>query len=340
MGMLDSKPACPCFMVFYVLLRSGSLLMNPFRLLALLVVVGAACGPLAAAQEKLVIAHRGASGYLPEHTLEAYAMAHALGAHYIEPDLVLTQDDVFICLHDIHLESTTNVETVFPDRHRDDGRWYAIDFTLEEIKQLRAHERLKGRFPQDASRFEIPTFDEMIELIQGLNQGTGRDTGIYPEIKAPQWHADEGHPMEKRLLDTLTRYGYTSVDSKVFVQCFEPDALKKIRFEFESPLQLIQLISDSAVHAALRTESAMTDIAVYANGIGPYKGDIEAMPKLVEWAHAEGLAVHPYTFRADNLPKNYAIFSDELNRFFLEYKVDGVFTDFPDKVLDYLSNDD
>ena len=336
MGMPDAKPACPCFMVFYVLLRSGSLLMNPLRLLALLVVVGMAC-PFAVAQEKLVIAHRGASGYLPEHTLEAYAMAHALGAHYIEPDLVLTKDDVFICLHDIHLESTTNVEAVFPDRHRDDGRWYAIDFTLAEIKRLRAHERLKGRFPQDASRFEIPTFDEMIELIQGLNQGTDRDTGIYPEIKAPQWHADEGHPVEKRLLDVLTRYGYTSADSKVFVQCFEPDALKKIRFELGSPLQLIQLISDSAVHAALRTESAMTDIAVYANGIGPYKGDIEKNPKLVEWAHAKGLAVHPYTFRADSLPKKYATFSDELNRFFLEYKVDGVFTDFPDKVLDYLS---
>ncbi|WP_416374910.1 glycerophosphodiester phosphodiesterase family protein, partial [Methanothrix soehngenii] len=92
-------------------------------------------------EEKLVIAHRGASGYLPEHTLEAYALAYGMGADYVEPDLVLTKDGVFICLHDIHLESTTNVEEVFPDRAREDGRWYAADFTLSEIKQLKVHER-------------------------------------------------------------------------------------------------------------------------------------------------------------------------------------------------------
>ena len=286
----------------------------------------------------LVIAHRGASGYLPEHTLEAYALAHGLGAHYIEPDLVLTKDDAFICLHDIHLEATTNVEEVFPSRKRDDDRWYAIDFTLEEIRSLEAHERVKGRFPLGASRFEVPTFEEMIELIQGLNGRTGKEVGIYPEIKAPGWHADEGHPTEKRLLEVLARYGYTERSSKVFVQCFEPSALKKIRNELKSPLQLIQLISDDDRHAPLRTERAMREIAAYADGIGPYKGDIEAMPDLVKWAHAQNLAVHPYTFRADDLPEAYATFDKELEQFYFKYDVEGVFTDFPDRVLDFLAN--
>lgn len=293
--------------------------------------------PAAQAGEKLVIAHRGASGYLPEHTLEAYALAHGLGAHYIEPDLVLTKDDAFICLHDIHLEATTNVEEVFPSRKRDDDRWYAIDFTLEEIKSLEAHERVKGRFPLGASSFEVPTFEEMIELIQGLNERTGKEVGIYPEIKAPGWHADEGHPAEKRLLEVLARYGYTERSSKVFVQCFEPSALKKIRNELKSPLQLIQLISDDDRHAPLRTERAMREIAVYADGIGPYKGDIEANPDLVKWAHAQKLAVHPYTFRADDLPEAYGTFEEELDRFLKEYDVEGVFTDFPDKVISFLA---
>src|SRR5690606_29927835 len=124
---------------------------------------------LGAAGDPVVIAHRGASGYLPEHTLAAYAMGYAMGADYIEPDLVLTKDKHFICLHDIHLEATTNVEEVFPDRRRDDGKWYAADFTLAEIKTLEAQERIKGRFPQGHSPLGVPTFEEMVELVQGLN---------------------------------------------------------------------------------------------------------------------------------------------------------------------------
>ncbi len=288
------------------------------------------------AGEKLVIAHRGASGYLPEHTLEAYSMAYAQGADYIEPDLVLTKDNVFICLHDIHLEGTTDIEQKFPDRHREDMRWYAVDFTLEEIKTLRVHERLEHRFPHLTSKFEVPTFVEMIELIQGLNKQTRRDVGIYPEIKATAWHTEEGHASEKRLLDTLTKYGYTDTDSKVYVQCFEPHSLRKIRNEYGSKLKLIQLISDVDEHAELRTKQGIGNIAVYADGIGPYKGDIEINPALVTWAHRNGLAVHPYTFRADDVPEHYPSFKQELIKFYRKYKVDGVFTDFPDQVADYL----
>lgn len=287
--------------------------------------------------DPIVIAHRGASGYLPEHTLEAYSVAHAMGADYIEPDLVLTSDDVFICLHDIYLEATTNVEEVFPDRHRDDGSWYPIDFTLAEIKTLNNHERLPNRFPVGKSDFEVPTFREMIELVQGLNASTGREVGIYPEIKGPGFHAKEGHPVEQALLDVLTEYGYTGPDAKVFVQSFEIEPLRKIRNELKSELPLIMLMGGGA-RQKLLSDEGLDDLATFVNGIGPSKDIIEAKPELVAAAHARGLKVHPYTFRADAFPKKYGEFVNELKQFYETYEVDGVFTDFPDLVSTYLND--
>lgn len=290
----------------------------------------------AAAQSKIVIAHRGASGYVPEHTLEAYAMAHAMGADYIEPDLVLTKDKAFICLHDIHLEGTTNVEQVFPDRKRADGKWYSADFTLAEIKQLRAHERLKNRFPQDKSSFEVPTFAEMIELVQGLNNTTGREAGIYPELKEPKWHRESGLPMEEAFLDVMTKYGYTGVDAKVFVQCFEAEPLKRMRAELKSELPQIQLMSNAPVFAGMLTKEGLEKVAAYANGIGPDMGVIEKDPDVVKRAHAAGLAVHPYTLRADSLPPKYATFDNAANQFYNTYGVDGLFTDHADLAVQFL----
>lgn len=286
--------------------------------------------------DPIVIAHRGASGYLPEHTLEAYAMAHAMGADYIEPDLVLTSDDVFICLHDIHLELTTNVEEVFPDRHRKDGSWYPIDFTLAEIKTLSNHERLGNRFPVGKSDFEVPTFREMIELVQGLNKTTGRDVGIYPEIKGPAFHAGEGHPVERALLDVLSEYGYEGADAKVFVQSFEIEPLRRIRNKLKSELPLIMLIAEGSGQKLL-TPEGLDDLATFVNGIGPSKTIIEKDPDIVKRAHARNLKVHPYTFRADMYPKRrYDSFDDELDQFYSAYTVDGVFTDFPDIVRSFL----
>ena len=292
---------------------------------------------LVAAQDKIVIGHRGAAGYLPEHTLAGYAFGYALGADYLEPDLVMTKDGVLICLHDIYLESTTNVERVFPNRHRTDGHWYAIDFTLEEIKELSVHERCRGdgtpyfpdRFPVGKSRFEVPTFTEMIELVQGLNKSTGRNVGIYPELKRPSWHAQEGHPMVERFLDVLRAYGYLKLGARIYVQCFEPDTLQNLH-RMEPTLPLVQLISNSWPYAKMRTESGLDEIATYAAGIGPSKTIIETNPKFVEWAHERRLVVHPYTFRKDQLPSKYKSIEDELNQFYFVYGVDGVFTDFVD----------
>ena len=281
-------------------------------------------------ESPLVIAHRGASGYLPEHTLPAYAFGYAQGADYVEPDLVLTRDGVFICLHDIHLEATTDVEERFPDRKRKDGRWYALDFDLEEIKSLNVHERLPGRYPQDRGHYEIPTFEEMIDLIQGLNRSTGRDVGIYPELKAPTWHREQERPMEEPFLALLKRHGYEGPDAKVFVQVFEKDPLRRMR-ELGSTLPQVYLIG--GMQRRDLDDDALRDIATFAQGIGPSKTLIEADPTVVSRAHAVGLVVHPYTFRADDIGRGYESFEAEIERYFGELGVDGLFTDFPDLAL-------
>lgn len=296
-----------------------------------------ALGVLANAQaEKVVVAHRGASGYLPEHTLEAYAMAHAQGVDYIEPDLVLTKDGVFVCLHDVHLEATTDVEERFPQRARKDGRWCAVDFTLQEIKELRVHERLPNRFPMGTADFEVPTFAEMIELVQGLNRSTGRNVGIYPELKCPRWHAKEGLPMEGSFLRVLKQYGYTGAQSNVLVQCFEDPSLKKMRFELGSKLRQVLLIGGGDRPSAWLTPEGLDEATQFAEGIGPAKTRIARDPDIVAHAHARGLFVHVYTLRADDVAKPYNSMSEELKAYFTDFDVDGLWTDHPDVAVKWL----
>lgn len=212
----------------------------------------------AAAADKLVIAHRGASGYLPEHTLPAKAMAYAQGADYLEQDLVMTKDDRLVVLHDHYLDRVTDVAERFPQRARQDGRFYAIDFTLAEIKSLRFSEGFEpkdgkhvqtfpGRFPMGKSDFRIHTFEEEIEFVQGLNHSTGKNIGIYPEIKAPWFHHQEGKDIAASVLQVLKTYGYTRKQDKIYLQCFDANELKRIKHELEPKmgmdLKLVQLIA-------------------------------------------------------------------------------------------------
>jgi len=328
---------------------------------AVLAGVMALAGPATAAGEKIVIAHRGASGYLPEHTLEAKAAAHAMGADFIEQDVVLTRDGVPVVLHDIHIDTVTDVATVFPDRARADGRWYAIDFSLAELKRLSVTERFDprtgdavypGRFPPGKSAFEIATLAEEIELIQGMNASTGRGVGIYPEIKAPAWHRAEGQDISKIVLETLRSYGYRDKDDPVLVQCFEWAETRRIRDELGWQGRLVQLIGENRWGIApdtdyeyLRTEEGLAAIAEVADGIGPWMRqvvpglDADGEPRLTELvahAHARGLVVHPYTLRADDLPDYAGSLEEVLSIFFVEAGVDGVFTDFPDRVVRFL----
>jgi glycerophosphoryl diester phosphodiesterase len=319
----------------------------------LLLTLELAAGPVLAEARKAIIAHRGASGYLPEHTLEAYALAYGQGANYIEPDLVLTQDGVPIALHDRTLEATTNVAERFPDRARTDGRYYAIDLTWEEIKTLEVRERVNAktgevaspaRFPNthNALKFRVPTLAELIELVQGMNHSTGRNVGIYPELKAPGWHTDEGHDFARILLDVLTDYGYRTKSDPVVIQSFEPEALLRLR-QLGCELRLVQLIGGRLDNPML-TPEGLDHIAKYADGIGPAiplvldaKGNLINDNALVTGAHARGLVVHPWTIRADSLPPYAASVDWLVQRLLFEAGADGVFTDHPDQVKQALS---
>ena len=284
----------------------------------------------------IVIAHRGASGYLPEHTLEAYSLAYGLGADFIEPDLVLTRDGVFICLHDIHLEDTTDVESRYPERQRKDGHYYAADFSLAEIETLQVHERLERRFPQGQSSFDVPTFRKMIELVQGLNSTTGKNIGIYPELKAGAWHRRQGLAMEERFLTLVREYGYQGPDAPIFVQSFEPESLAELR-RLGSRLPQVLLLGDRPQSRDWVSSEGLERASELANGIGPSKSLIEKDPALVGRAHRQGLVVHPYTFRADDLGDGYESLDGELERFYADYGVDGLFTDHPDVAVIWLS---
>jgi glycerophosphoryl diester phosphodiesterase len=309
---------------------------------------------------KIVIAHRGASGYLPEHTLAAKAVAHAMGADYIEQDVVLSRDGVPMVLHDIQIDTVTDVAQAFPDRARADGRFYAIDFTLDELKALNVMERgdqagrpaFPGRFPRGASSFRIPTLAEEIELIQGLNLSTGREAGIYLEIKAPAWHRAEGQDISAIVLGVLADYGYADADDLIYLQCFDWNETQRIRSELGWRGKLVQLLGENAWreapdvdYDALRTPDGLAAIARIADGIGPSMGHVVTgvgaggrpiMTDLVANAHALGLAVHPYTFRADALPDYADSLEEALRIFLVDAGVDGVFTDFPDRAVAFL----
>jgi glycerophosphoryl diester phosphodiesterase len=310
-----------------------------------------------AAGKKIVVAHRGASGYLPEHTLAAKAVAHAMGADFIEQDVVLTRDGVPIVLHDVTIDAVTDVAELFPDRARADGGFYAIDFDLDELRQLSVMERAEHgeqvyprRFPRGASRFGIATLAEEIELIQGLNLSTGREAGIYPEVKAPAWHRAEGHDLAATVLAVLADYGYAAQDDAVFVQCFDWNETRRIRQELGYRGRLVQLLGDNGWNEAavdydaLRTEEGLAEIAQVADAIGPWLPHVVAgvdadgprISTLVANAHARGLAVHPYTLRADALPDYAETLEDLLRILLIDAGVDGVFTDFPDRAVAFL----
>ncbi|NJO12397.1 MAG: glycerophosphodiester phosphodiesterase [Gammaproteobacteria bacterium] len=300
----------------------------------------------------IVIAHRGASGYAPEHTSESKALAHAMGADFIEQDVVLTRDGVPIVLHDVELDTTTDVALKFPDRHRPDGRYYAIDFSIAEIAQLNVHERTDarsgkqlypGRFSPPGVRFGVRVLDEEIALIAGLNGTTRRATGLYTEIKAPAWHRAQGKDVTRTVMNSLTAAGLRLRTDPVWVQCFDPAELQRIRNELNSDLKLVQLIGENDWGDArvdfeqMRTPQGLAQVAQYADGIGVW------IPHVVRWqngkrqftslvrdAHALRLKVHVYTLRRDSLPEGASDFP-AVHAALLEAGVDGVFSDFPDE---------
>ena len=309
----------------------------------------------------LVIAHRGASGYLPEHTLPAKALAYGMGADYLEQDIVASRDNHLMVLHDIHLEGVSDVADQFPDRAREDGRWYARDFDLEELKLLRVFERMNddgsaavysGRFPYKTGNFRFSTLNEEIELTQGLNRSTGRNVGIYPEIKSPAWHHREGVDLAQLLLDTLGRYGYTDSRDAVFVQCFDARELRRVREELGCKMRLVQLVAENSWNESdtdydrIKTAAGLADVAQYADGLGPWIEQLYTLAEIdghpvstgyVKLAHEAGLVVHPYTFRSDEIGPGFQNYAEMVRWFTETVKIDGLFTDFTDKTVSALA---
>lgn len=306
-----------------------------------------------------VIAHRGASGYLPEHTLEAKAMAFAMGADYLEQDVVLTKDDVPIVLHDIHLDTVSDVAEKFPHRKRADGRYYAIDFTLAEVKLLNASERFHfrtgeavfpKRFPVRQAAFQIPSLAEELELIRGLNQSTGKEVGIYPELKQPAFHHQAGKDISSIVIKTLAEHGYDREDSNCFLQCFDVTETKRLKTELKTDLKIIQLLSEkewmSGTEQKSVREQQLSEIATYAKGIGPAingvfrpapRNEMPLPTELVAEAHAHGLLIHPWTYRRDSFPKLFRSF-EEMHAATVAAAIDGIFSDFPDLSVHLLSS--
>ena len=295
----------------------------------------------------IVIAHRGASGYLPEHTLAAKVLAYGLGADFLEQDVVATRDGALVVLHDLHLDDVSDVARRFTGRQRADGRHYVIDFDLAELETLRLFERrlpastapkYPGRFPADVPVAGITTLAGELRLLQGLNKSMRREVGIYPEIKEPEWHRRHGVDLAARLLAELAAFGYSEPDDPVFVQCFDAAELERVKGQLGCQLKLIQLVGPEPQYAQLLTPAGLRRVANYAFGLGPHHSQLvaaaapdrpQALP-LIQQAHDCGLQLHPYTFRRDDLPTYARTLEEWLEFFFVKAGAEGVFCDHPD----------
>lgn len=296
-------------------------------------------------ESPIAIGHRGASGYLPEHTTESAAMAHVMDADYIEQDCVLSKDGVPIVMHDFTLNDLTDVAERYPDRKRSDGLWYVCDFTMEELRTLRLTERRSPgrawknagtRFPLEKGNFRIATLAEHLELIQGMNQSRGRTAGVYVEVKEPKKHRENGLDASVAILKVLTEYGYDSPDAPIYLQCFDKDEVKRIRHELKSPLPLIYLLGK------MPTPEEIKEAADFCDGLGVLftlvvsgKNDdgTPVVTNLVSTAHEHGLNVHVWTFRTDALPSFTNNGDELLDWLVVNAGVDGIFSDQPDAVV-------
>ncbi len=322
--------------------------------------------PTLSGEPPLVIAHRGASGNVVEHTLEAYQRGIDYGADFIEPDLVLTKDGVLVARHENEISGTTNVadKPEFADRKRTksiDGQdyegWFTEDFTLAELKTLRAKERLPDVRPENVQydgQFEIPTFEEILQLLKAHEAKTGERVGVYPETKHPSYFAAIGLAHEEPMLALLNTYGFDGADDPVFIQSFEVSNLRSL--DKKTDIRLVQLVAEESGpfdlpdmrYADMLTATGLTEMAKYADGIGPSKnlviprnaeGRLGAPTGLVAAAHKAGLVVHPWTFRIENvfLPADFrggytasAIGDMKAEiKAYLATGVDGIFSDNP-----------
>jgi len=278
--------------------------------------------------KKTLIAHRGASGYAPEHTLEAYRLAIEQGAHYVEQDLQISKEGVLVCLHDLSLERTTNVQEIFPDRYRDvqiggvtERHWVVADLSVEEMKQLDAG----SWFDEEFAGAQVPTWQEAIQEIRGK-------AGLFPEIKTPEIYRQHGFDMEQAVVDELKRNGLDEpgADSStpVVLQSFSAESLRRMAGELQNRLPRVLLLGEG--DQAWLSPRELQSAEGFA-GIGPDKNLLWANPPLVEWAHNAGLSVTAYIFRASVVGERFSDVGEEMTYYLHTLDVDALFTDSPDQ---------
>jgi glycerophosphoryl diester phosphodiesterase len=276
------------------------------------------------AAKKQLVAHRGASAYAPEHTLDAYTLAIRQGADFVEQDLAVSKDGVFVCIHDVSLERTTNVEEVFPDRFTEDTSgaapvrtWLVHDFTLAEITRLDAGSWFDRKF----AGARIPTFQEAIDLVRGK-------AGLYPELKDPEFYRQRGVSPEALLAAMLRKNGLVA-DPKtpVIIQSFDDTTLRHLAKDLPQVPRVF--LVDLGDGARLDSTETMREIATWATGVAPHKGIILKDPALVKRAHDAGLSVTSWTFRASTT--TFPTVRDEMAKFLYDYGIDALFTDNPDQ---------
>jgi glycerophosphoryl diester phosphodiesterase len=295
---------------------------------ALLLLAGLAAAGISAqpAAPKQAIAHRGASGYAPEHTPAAYKLAMQQKANFVEPDLAVSKDNVLFCMHDDTLERTTNVAEVFPDRAstgyqtRQPGKhWLGNDFTMAEIKRLDAGKWFKPEFAGE----HIQTFQDAIDLVRGK-------AGLYPELKSPELYKSRGVDQVKLFVDIIKKNGLEKPESlkttPVIIQSFDESAIRRVSVDLPTVPRVFLTSKDEDV-----TEARLKELATFATGIAPEKFVIARHPEMVARAHAAGLTVTSWTFRADDKDMKFPSVKAEMSHFLYDLGIDALFTNNPDQ---------
>ena len=300
-------------------------------MLTLLMLILMAAIPRAADAPKQLIAHRGASGYRPEHTLASYRLAMEQHADFVEPDLAVTKDGVLICLHDDTLERTTNIAEVFPDRasanvpqyaqqdRRSQKHWLANDFTIAEIKRLDAGKWYKPEYSGE----RVVTFQEQIDLVRGKP-----GTGIYPELKSPELYRSRHVDQVRLFVDLIKKNGLEKPESlktmPVIIQSFDIEAIRQVSKDLPTVPRVFLTSKDEDV-----TEAKLKELKAFATGIAPEKIVVARHPELVKVAHDLGLTVTCWTFRADE-KTSFPTVRDEMSHYLYDYGIDALFTNNPD----------
>jgi glycerophosphoryl diester phosphodiesterase len=294
------------------------------------IVVGLFAAVPRAGDRKELIAHRGASGYAPEHTAASYKLAIEQKADFVEPDLAVTKDNVLICLHDDTLERTTNVADVFPDRasapsastestRRPGKHWLANDFTVAEIKRLDAGAWFNAKFAGE----KVLTFEEMIALVRGHG-------GIYPELKSPPLYTARGVDMEKIFVDVVKRQRLDTAASlkamPVIIQSFDEATIRRVAADLPAIPRVFLTSNDADV-----TDARLKELAKFATGVAPEKIVIARHPEMVKAAHAAGLTVTSWTFRADDDKMKFPNVRAEMDHYLYTFGIDALFTNNPDQ---------